>query len=344
MSRNTSSVVFLSQDAVVRPRPEKSTLAVRRGGTARSLRTETVRLPKVREEIARREALAGTIRPHSLYPGEAMIKKFLFAALALPLALTACEKGPTAPAGTARVGVRFGASSPSASFTRSPSYNVATSRFSTASSTGSLVVKGTNGTLEITHVSFIVSELELKCTGKDDATSPACAKFEAPASFVKLPLTSGVVEVVSTAIPEGSYSELGFKVEDLEADVEDNASERQQVTALLNTIRTTEGYSDFPSRASMVVEGTFTPTGGTPVSFRTYFQAEIEVEKSLNPPLVIGASGASQALTVDVQPALWFKNTDGTVRDLSKLDFASTGSVVEFEVEMDKGFSKVEHD
>lgn len=305
---------------------------------------ETVRLPKVREKIAHRESLAGTIRPHSLVPGEVMTKKFLFTALALPLALTACEKGPTAPAGTARVGVRFGVSSPSASFGRSPSYNLASPRFGAASSTGSLVVNGTNGTLEITNVSFIVAELELKCEGKDDATSPACAKFEAPASFVKLPLTSGAVEVASTAIPAGSYSELEFKVEDLEADADDDASERQQITALLNTIRTTEGFSDFPSQASMVVVGTFTPTGGTPVSFRTYFQAEIKVEKGLNPPLVIDATGASQALTVDVQPALWFRNTDGTVRDLSKLDFASTGSVVEFAVEIDKGFNKVEHD
>lgn len=271
-----------------------------------------------------------------------MTTKWFLPALALPLALMGCENGPTAPAGRARVGVRFGISSPSASSSRSPSFNVSPPRSAAATTDSGLVVAGTNGTLKLTNISFIVSSLELKCDGMDDSAAVACAKFEAPPSFVTLPLGTGAVEVASAAIPAGSYSKLEFEVEDLKADAEDDATQRQQVSDLLNRIRTVQGFGDFPDQASMVVEGTFTPTGGAPTAFRVYLKAEIEVGMRLVPPLTIGSNGASRALTVDVQPSLWFRNADSTVRDLSKLDFKATGSVVEFEIEMGRGFDKVE--
>lgn len=284
-----------------------------------------------------------------------MSKPLALSALALPLALLACGEGPTAPIGAAQVAVTFAmnASGASASRVAAPLAGAsAGALFQTASSAG-LVVRGTNGTLEITNIGFIVSELELECEDEDadddeDAgtdTAPACVEFEAPASFVKLPLGTGAVEVASQPIPQGAYSELEFEVENLEADEEDSPAERQQIADLLNSIRTVHGLADFPDRASMVVEGTFTPAnGGKATAFRAYFEAEIEVEMELVPSLTISGAGASRELAVDVQPALWFRKADGTVMDLSRFDFATTGALIEFELEMHEGFTGIEID
>jgi hypothetical protein len=192
-------------------------------------------------------------------------------------------------------------------------------------------------------VGLVVAELELECDGDDDsAGAAACAEFEAPPAFVQLPLTTGAVDVASAPIPNGTYTELEFEVEDLEAD-HGSEAERKQVADLLASIRAT--YGDFPDEASMVVEGSFTPAGSTTAApFRAYFDAEIEVKMGLQPPLTISESGASRALVVDVQPALWFRRANGTVLDLSQLDFAKTGRLIEFELEMGKGFSKVDLD
>lgn len=47
-------------------------------------------------------------------------------------------------------------------------------------------------------------------------------------------------------------------------------------------------------------------------------------------------------MTVTIDPGAWFARPDGTVLDLSRLDFARTGRVLEFEVEMEQGFRTVE--
>lgn len=268
-----------------------------------------------------------------------MHKRFLFTALALPLLVAACDKGLVDPDGSSsKVSVKFGMNGPSASASKSSAL------FST-SSVGGLVIEGSNGTLTVTNVSFIVSELELEahdgaCDGIDKA---GCPDFEAPPSFVRLPLGTGAVEVTSKPVPAGTYTELEFEVESLEVDEDDDQTKRQQVLDLLASIRQT--YADFPENASMVVEGTFLATGTTEaIPFRVYFDAEIEVEMDLVPALTISDTGASRSLLVDVQPALWFKKPHGTVMDLSQFDYAKTGALIEFEVEMDKGFTKIEFD
>ena len=49
-------------------------------------------------------------------------------------------------------------------------------------------------------------------------------------------------------------------------------------------------------------------------------------------------------VTVTVDPLAWFIRPDGTVLDLSQFDFDATGQVVEFEVEMEDGFTEIEFD
>jgi hypothetical protein len=85
----------------------------------------------------------------------------------------------------------------------------------------------------------------------------------------------------------------------------------------------------------MMIEGTFTPTGGSPQAFRVYFEAEVEIEKTFATPLVI--DGSSAGITLELRPDLWFRNGDGTVRDLSQWNWATTSNLIEFEVEFEQG-------
>ncbi|HET7321852.1 MAG TPA: hypothetical protein VFI96_05095 [Longimicrobiaceae bacterium] len=270
-----------------------------------------------------------------------MFRSSLAAALLLPLLAGACDQAPTTPAGAAQVGIRFSTTTATGlSADLIPTVRTATTP------AGDLVVEGSNGTLTISAIGFVVSKLELRCLGEESHDGAGCARFRAAPSFVPLPLENGAVDVATAAIEEGTYTRLRFRVEDLEdesgEDHDDDAGDSADaLAALLASIR--QSYPDFPSDASMVVEGSFTPAGETEaVPFRAYFEAEIKVEMTLDPPLTISDAGASRDLVVDVQPALWFQNGDGTVVDLSRFDYAETGKLVEFELKMDRGFHHVE--
>ena len=197
-----------------------------------------------------------------------------------------------------------------------------------------LDVIGTNGTLHITALTLLLSELELDRVenGDCDADGEQCDEVEAGPFAVDVPLTGEPVTVASDAIEPGSYEELEFEVEDFDADEGEDASAFEQ---LLEEVR--NQFADWPTTASLVVEGTFTPEGGTPTSFRAYFQAEIELEMDLEPPLEI--TDAGETITVELHVADWFLQPDGTVADLSQYDFTTTGEVVEFELEIENGVS-----
>lgn len=210
-------------------------------------------------------------------------------------------------------------------------------------------IEGTNGTLEIDDVRLIVSELEFE--GDDDACetegSDDCAEFEAGPSFVDLPLDGSPFTVGTDDVDPGFYDEFELEVEDLEDD-EDDAAEAAAIDSLRNFIA--QNFGEWPAEASAFVAGTFTPvaTEATPNPdprpFGVFLEAEIEVEMDLAPPLSIDESGASREVTVLLDPAMWFRRADGSVMDLSQFDFETTGSVREFEVEMEDGFVSVEHD
>lgn len=210
-----------------------------------------------------------------------------------------------------------------------------------AGGSGSLAIEGTNGTLILDEVRMIVAEFELKRNDDDDCPSggshESCEKFNAGPSFINLSLESGSVTAVGQVVPGGVYEELEFEVENLD-DNEENPVEAQQIREL--RARILSEFPDWPRKASLLVAGTFTPRGGSPASFRTYIDAEIEIELDFNPPLVV-EDGASRDVTVEVDPALWFRRSDGRVLDLSSLDFNRTGKLLEFELEVERGFSRM---
>ena len=221
----------------------------------------------------------------------------------------------------------------------------------TADSSG-LVITGTNGTLTLTEIRLVVDRLELRrldvasCTDSlrshddDHDDDHACPGFRTGLFVADVPVGTGAVTVAAAEIPAGTYTALKFKVKDLEVDDDDDdLGLGTRLQAVLTQLRTV--HPDWPDQASMLVVGTFTPTGGVARPFRVYFDAEIEVESPLAPPVVIDSTSAG--IRVDLRPDRWFRRGDGTIWNLALLDFATTRRLVEFETEFEHGVES-DHD
>ena len=219
----------------------------------------------------------------------------------------------------------------------------ASPRVSLAGGGAALAIAGTNGTLRIDDLRLVVAEFELKRQEDDDCDAltgsahEACEEFDAGPFVVDVPLEGGGTIIVSTEVPADTYRRLDFEVEDLEDD--GDASEAPRIEAVLAEIRSE--FPEWPRKASMLAIGEFEPADGSSSRpFRVFFEAEIEVERSLEPPMVVGGDDAQRTISVELAPALWFTRGDGSVMDLSAFD----GSLVEFDVEIERGFTSVEFD
>jgi hypothetical protein len=239
--------------------------------------------------------------------------------VALFVAAIACD-GSTGPGGGGKVAIKFGAGSSSA-----VRGNLIASSAPAASS--DLTVTGTNGTIDIQDIRFIVEEIKLKSTegtggcaedenddrGDDNVLVRADdrhggdaehenendddCEFEGGPFIVDLPL-DGNTTIATENVPAGTYDHVSFKVDDLEGGDDDENDDRANSPNLLNQIRTV--YPDFPSRASMVVKGT---QNGTP--FTVYFRSKMRINQVIDPPLTVPGT---QVLTVKLDPSMWFKN------------------------------------
>lgn len=257
---------------------------------------------------------------------------------AMTLAFVGCDSsGPSTTSG--EVAVSFS--------TTSTSSNQSTSALAKAES-DSLVLSGSNGdTLTIHDIRLIVDKVKLEQDSDDDEGSDSVeveiereVEVERP-SFLNLPLQGSEVSPVTAGdVPEGTYNEFEFEVDDLDDDGDDEGD----VQGLLSDIRNEEGFPNWPKDASMVVVGSFTPAESSATSFTTYFEAEIEVERTLNPALEVTGDGFSRELVVRLDPARWFTRSDGTLKDLSQSDFEETGTILEFEAEFEEGVSEIEFD
>jgi hypothetical protein len=199
-------------------------------------------------------------------------------------------------------------------------------------------IVGTNGELNLTGIWVIVEEFELEPVESadcdDDMGTDDCEDFERKYFFIDVPLDGTTITVVSAPIPDGTYDELEFEVDDVEVDADDpeEVAEADLIAALLVTAR--NQFPNWPDKASMVVTGTWTPTGGAAVSFETFFDADIEVELDLVPVLTVADGVASRGLTILLEPATWFLRADGTVWNLKDLE----GQLVDFDLEIEDGF------
>lgn len=208
-----------------------------------------------------------------------------------------------------------------------------------SSSHDSLLIEGTNGTLRIDDIQFIVEEFELEPSDAND-DSTELEEFESKPFFVDLPLGEETLSLANSQIQAGFYEELEFNVENL--DFEDEGEDDEEHRALADSIRTE--FSDWPDKASMVVVGSFTRVDGDPQPFKVYFDAEIEIEREFNPPLEVTEDNIQQVVTVRINPIKWFERSDGSVFDLSQYDWDENQQLLEFEAEFENGVEEIEVD
>lgn len=254
-----------------------------------------------------------------------MKKQALLLAALVPF-LGACEES-TGPEDAGRVTLRFNAVAPTGtSASQSPASGVSFNQVPARA----ITLKGTNGTLVLQDLRLIVSEIELRragvvCVGEED--NDECEEFEGGPFLVDL-LDGRVADVVTGIVPEGLYTALEFEVENLDADEDDTPAERQAIQNIFTQVRT--AFPNFPNEASMVVRGTFAPTGGTAQPFTVFFDAEIEVEKEFPAPLRVPEDAG---ILVNLNPAAFFQQ-GGQVANLLALN----GQLVEFEAQFESVF------
>lgn len=261
-----------------------------------------------------------------------MKKTFAVLALCTAVLLTACADDTGSDDDPGSLPISFGIAS--SATTATTTVRALASR----QAAPALTIDGTNGTLEITHIAVIVKKFELKpveVAECDDIepTPETCVDVEQRYFFIDVPVDGTQVLVVDADVPAGTYEKLKLKIDDIDVDDDDpeEVANADAIAALFADVR--NAFPDWPEDASMVVEGTFTPTGGTPVPFTTYFEAKIKVKLDFPTPLVV-PDDTTDGIQVALHPAVWFTQAEGTVQDLSQWQ----DQVVDFKLKLKDGF------
>jgi hypothetical protein len=234
-------------------------------------------------------------------------KKTLILTAVVPL-LWACQD-TTGPENAGQVTVRFEAATAMATSAQ------ATGTFASAAAVpGPIMI----GDAMIDEIKLIVSEIELEGTGGEcfAGQDDDCEEIEVGPFLVSLLADNGD-EQINQAVRVGTYDELEFEVEDLDADDDDDGPKQAAMAGLLAAMQAAD--ANFPSDASMVVHGT---CGNG--DFTLYISADIEVEKEFATPFQVPGD---QSILVHLDPAAWFASVD-----LCSLDY---GQILHLEGEFE---------
>lgn len=210
------------------------------------------------------------------------------------------------------------------------------------SSHDSLLIEGTNGTLQVDDIRFIVEKFKLEPVDTDeeeDSLESQTEEFEAEPFFVDLPLTDDTLNLGNSKIKAGMYQELEFEVKDLDFEEEED---NEGNTALADSIRAE--FPEWPEEASMVITGSFTPNDGQRQPFKVFAKAEIEIEREFSPPLEVTEDNIQKVISVRINPTAWLKQDDGSVYDLSRFDWEEHQELLEFEAKFKDGIEEIEVD
>lgn len=145
------------------------------------------------------------------------------------------------------------------------------------------------------RVQLVVREIEMENEAVEDACEVAtgdddCAEIEIGPLLVDLPLgTAGATRTLSATVPPGTYDEVEFEIH--KPGSSDDAA----------FLAANPGFEDVSIRA----EGSY---NGTPFVYLS--RLDVEMEFDLQPPLVVGETGAAD-LTLFVDLSTWFRGSDG---------------------------------
>ncbi len=193
--------------------------------------------------------------------------------------------------------------------------------FTTAAPSGSpaLLAKRTvtdpNGNeIEFTRIELILEEVEFERASSSDAcrsddddddsgddSGDDCEEIEGGPFAVNLPL-SGTDPLIAfeADIPVGEWEKVEFEVEPRDDD-------------------DTSLSTNVPVDHSILVEGTWTPSGGAPTSFSWTSDLDAEQEIQFSPPLLVTAD-APVNVTFRFGIDAWFRNGSGNLIDPTQID------------------------
>jgi len=156
-------------------------------------------------------------------------------------------------------------------------------------------------TLTITSAQIVLREIELERAGVDDCAPPgveddSCEKLELGPVLLDVPLgTAGAATQFTVAVEPGTYDEVEFEIHK-PSDDDDAAFVAAHPEFNDVSIRVTGRFNDSAE------EFIFTS------------DLNVETEIDLQPPLVVGESGAAD-LTLLVDLDAWFRTGAGTLLD-----------------------------
>ncbi len=141
----------------------------------------------------------------------------------------------------------------------------------------------------LTEVKFLVEELELESATEDSAD------FEVENLVVNLPLDGSQIELTSQQIPAGFYDEFEMEIEnDDDSQVND------------------PDFYDGDLKYSIVIKGFYNKE-----EFLFRSEEDFEIELELNPALEITDGNNSASVAIDIDPSIWFVDSQGNPLDPS---------------------------
>ncbi len=130
---------------------------------------------------------------------------------------------------------------------------------------------------------------------------------------------------------------MEIEVDKVHVHDDDSDEDVALIRELFDVIIPAAGFTDWPEDASMVVIGTFTPAVGDLEDFRTFFEAEIEIEVEFDDDEPLVVDGSDSSILVTLMLHRWFESGDGLL-NLADSKFQDLDRLVEFELEIEDGF------
>lgn len=168
---------------------------------------------------------------------------------------------------------------------------------------GSAVPKGSStvaDTITISRARFVIRDIKFKSAGEDSIN------FKTEPIVLDLDLT-GISQTVGV-IPAkfGSFSRIEFDVHRVESTEVQSLPSTQQ--AQFQNFLAGERYS-------IIVEGTYTPPGGSPQAFTYRSKVDAKQKLDLDVALVINESSTTANATMQIRSYDWFRNQLGEIVD-----------------------------
>lgn len=154
--------------------------------------------------------------------------------------------------------------------------------------------------ITITRARFVIRDIKFKSVGEDSLN------FKTAPFVLDLNLSGASQTISSIPAKFGDYRRVEFDV---------HRVEQPEISSLPAADQ--PPFAEFlaDERYSIIVEGTYTPTGGSPASFIYRSKVDAKQKIDLDPPLVISEGSTSVNTTMLISSDAWFRDSGGALVD-----------------------------